>query len=104
MFSMDIIFTLSELQRVGLTQTKIAEELGLKQPTVSAMIAGKAGVTRPSHKVISGLHALAEKHGVPTDPSREVNVPSPDICDDAICGKNQVPPQSETNHGESESP
>jgi transcriptional regulator with XRE-family HTH domain len=104
MFSMDITFTLSELQRVGLTQTKIAEELGLKQPTVSAMIAGKAGVTRPSYKVISGLHALAEKHGVPMEPPREVDVPSPEICDDAVCGNNQVSPQSKTNHGESESP
>lgn len=71
---MDITFTLSELQRVGLTQTQIAKEIGLKQPTISDMAAGKAGVTRPSYKVISGLAALAKRHGVLTDPVPEQSV------------------------------
>lgn len=68
---MNIPYILSELQRVGLTQTQIANEIGVKQPTVSEMAAGKAGTKRPSYQVISGLQRLAAEHGVALDPMTE---------------------------------
>lgn len=104
MCCMDITFTLCGLQRVGLTQTKIADELGLKQPTVSAMLAGKAGVTRPSYKVISGLQSLAERYGVPTDPAAEMDVASPDQHDSAVCCQHHASGQAKTNNREGEVP
>lgn len=61
---MNIPHILSELQRAGLTQTQIANAIGLKQPTVSEMAAGKAGTKRPSYQVISGLEKLAAEHNV----------------------------------------
>jgi transcriptional regulator with XRE-family HTH domain len=64
---MDISFILSELQKAGLTQTQIGLAIGLKQPTISDMASGKAGVKRPSHQVISGLEKLAREHGVLLD-------------------------------------
>lgn len=72
---MDIPYTLSELQRAGLTQTQIANAIGLKQPTVSDMATGKAGTKRPSYQVISGLEKLAKEHSVPTDPPRTESQP-----------------------------
>ena len=71
---MDISFTIKRLRQAGLTQTRIGEALGMKQTTISDMEAGKAGVKRPSYRVISGLQALAKTYGVPTDSSAEVNV------------------------------
>jgi predicted XRE-type DNA-binding protein len=65
---MNIPYILSELQRAGLTQTQIASAIGLKQPTVSEMAAGKAGTKRPSYKVISGLERLASEHNVTLAP------------------------------------
>jgi predicted XRE-type DNA-binding protein len=65
---MNIPHTLSELQRAGLTQTQIAQALGLKQPTVSDMATGKAGTKRPSYQVISGLERLAAEYNVSTAP------------------------------------
>lgn len=65
---MNIQHTLSELQRAGLTQTQIAEAIGLKQPTVSEMAAGRAGTKRPSYQVISGLEKLAAQYNVSTVP------------------------------------
>ncbi|MFK3738980.1 helix-turn-helix domain-containing protein [Massilia sp. TN1-12] len=65
---MNIPFLISELQRAGLTQSQIATAIGLKQPTVSEMAAGKAGVKRPSFQVINGLQRLAKKHKVCTEP------------------------------------
>jgi transcriptional regulator with XRE-family HTH domain len=65
---MDIQYTLSELQRAGLTQTQIANEIGLKQPTVSEMANGLSGMKRPSYQVISGLERLAREHNIPTAP------------------------------------
>lgn len=62
----DIVFILTSLKGIGLTQSQIAAEIGCSQPTISDMAAGKVGATRPSFKVISGLQRLAEKHGIPT--------------------------------------
>lgn len=67
---LDIPFTLSGLRKAGMTQAQIGVAIGLKQPTISAMEAGKDGITRPSHKVISGLEALALQHGVCTSPPK----------------------------------
>ena len=64
---MDISFTIKCLRQAGLTQTQIGEAIGLKQTSISDMEAGKAGVKRPSYKVISGLALLASKHGIPTE-------------------------------------
>jgi transcriptional regulator with XRE-family HTH domain len=61
---MNIPHILSELQKAGLTQTQIANAIGLKQPTISEMASGKAGVKRPSHQVILGLEKLAAESGV----------------------------------------
>lgn len=63
---MDIPFTISGLRKAGLTQTQIGAEIGLKQTSISDMEAGKAGIKRPSHTVVSGLQRLATLHGVPT--------------------------------------
>lgn len=63
---MDIIFTISGLQAAGLTQSQIAQAIGCKQPTISEMASGKAGVRRPSFHIVSGLQSLAARHGVPT--------------------------------------
>lgn len=68
---MDIIKTLSTLQALGLTQSEIASAIGCSQPTISDMTSGKAGTTRPSFKIISGLQKLAKKH--------KINARSPDI-------------------------
>lgn len=68
---MNIPYILSELQRAGLTQTQIGNAIGLKQPTVSEMAAGKAGTKRPSYQVISGLERLAEQHKVALTPPTE---------------------------------
>lgn len=65
---MNIPFTLSALRGAGLTQTQIGDELGLKQSTISDMEAGKSGITRPSYKLVSGLHSLALKYSVKTEP------------------------------------
>lgn len=65
---MDIQYTLSELQRAGLTQSQIGDAIGVKQPTVSDMAAGKAGTKRPSYQVITGLTRLAKRHRVATEP------------------------------------
>lgn len=65
---MNIPYILSELQRAGLTQTQIGNAIGLKQPTVSEMAAGKAGTKRPSYQVISGLERLATEHNVALAP------------------------------------
>jgi len=65
---MNIPYILSELQRAGLTQTQIANAIGLKQPTVSEMASGKAGTKRPSYQVISGLERLAKENHVATEP------------------------------------
>ncbi len=68
MRGMDIIFTLSGLQGIGRTQAQIAAEIPCSQPTISDMASGKAGIVRPSYKIVSGLERLAKKYGVPTDP------------------------------------
>jgi predicted transcriptional regulator len=68
---MNIPYTLSELQRVGLTQTQIGAELGLSQSTISDMAAGKAGTKRPSYQAVSGLQRLATLHKVATSPPSE---------------------------------
>jgi transcriptional regulator with XRE-family HTH domain len=65
---MNIPYTISELRRVGLTQTDIGEAIGLKQTTVSDMEAGKSGIKRPSYGVVNGLEQLAAKHAVCTEP------------------------------------
>ena len=65
---MNIPFTISGLRKIGLTQAQIGAEIGLKQPSISDMEAGKAGVTNPSSRVERGLAALAAKHGIPTEP------------------------------------
>lgn len=65
---MNIPYILSELQRAGLTQSQIAVSIGLKQPTISDMATGKAGIKRPSFQVITGLTRLAEEHQVPLEP------------------------------------
>ena len=76
MRDMDIIFTLSGLQGIGRTQAQIAAEIPCSQPTISDMASGKAGIVRPSYKIVSGLERLAKKYGVPTDPP-EIAAPSP---------------------------
>lgn len=68
---MNIPYTLSELQRAGLTQTQIGAELGLSQSTISDMAAGKAGTKRPSYQAVSGLERLAALHNVATSPPPE---------------------------------
>ena len=65
---MDIVYTLSGLLQAGMTQTQIGDAIGVKQPTISDMANGKAGVKRPSSAVVIGLTELARQHGVPTDP------------------------------------
>lgn len=64
---LNIPFTISGLRKVGLTQAQIAGELGLSQPTISDMEAGKCGIKRPSHGLVTGLIALAAEHGVATE-------------------------------------
>ena len=66
---MNITYTLSELQKIGLTQKQIGAAIGVAQPTISDMARGGSGITRPSYKVITGLESLAKKHGVKTDPA-----------------------------------
>jgi transcriptional regulator with XRE-family HTH domain len=63
---MDISFTIKGLRKAGLTQTQIGDAIGLKQTSISDMESGKAGVKRPSYRVISGLERLAREHGVDT--------------------------------------
>ncbi|MES2319973.1 MAG: helix-turn-helix transcriptional regulator [Pseudomonadota bacterium] len=58
---------LSSLQDDGLTQSEIGEAIGCSQSTISDMMTGKSGLTRPSYKIISGLEALAKQHGVSTE-------------------------------------
>jgi transcriptional regulator with XRE-family HTH domain len=70
---MNIPYILARLKELNLTQSKIAAEVGCSQPTISEMAAGKTGTTRPSHKTITGIQALAEKHRIPLDPP----VPAP---------------------------
>ncbi len=65
---MNIPYTISELRRVGLTQTQIGDAIGLKQTSVSDMEAGKSGIKRPTHGVVNGLEQLAAKHSVSTEP------------------------------------
>lgn len=69
-WSMDIQFTLSALRGVGLTQAQIGCELGLSQSTISEMEAGKSGITNPTYKLVSGLHSLALKYKVMTEPAK----------------------------------
>lgn len=59
---------LQDLQEAGLTQSEIGDAIGCSQSTISDMMTGKSGLTRPSYKIISGLEVLAKKHGVATDP------------------------------------
>lgn len=69
---MNIQFTISQLrQRAGLSQKVIGQAIGCSQPTVSEMEAGLCGTKRPSYNLVSSLQALAEKHGVPTDPPQD---------------------------------
>lgn len=75
MDTLNIPFTLKGLRQAGLTQTQIGRELELSQTSVSDMEAGKAGVKRPSYKVISGLERLAREHNVPTAPDTESQLP-----------------------------
>jgi transcriptional regulator with XRE-family HTH domain len=70
---MNIPFTISGLRKIGLTQTQIGLEIGLKQPSISDMESGKAGITNPSSRVEKGLAALAAKHNVPTEPGPSSN-------------------------------
>lgn len=72
---MNIPFTLKRLREAGLTQTQIGAAIGLKQTSISDMEAGKAGVKRPSYRVISGLERLAKEHNVPTSPPQPESQP-----------------------------
>ena len=65
---MNITYTLSELQKIGMTQKQIGAAIGVAQPTVSDMARGGSGITRPSYKVITGLELLAKEHGITTEP------------------------------------
>jgi predicted XRE-type DNA-binding protein len=65
---MDIPFTINSLKAAGLTQAQIAGEIGCSQPTVSDLVSGKTGTTRPSYKVVEGLKRLAKKYKVQTRP------------------------------------
>lgn len=67
---MDIQYTLAGLRKAGLTQAQIGDAIGVRQPTVSDMEAGKSGIKRPSHSLVIELTALAGRHGVPTDPPK----------------------------------
>lgn len=73
---MNITYTLSGLLGAGLTQSDIAKAIGCSQPTISDMVAGKVGITRPSYKIVSGLEALAAIHAIPTEPSSTASSPS----------------------------
>jgi predicted XRE-type DNA-binding protein len=77
--AMDIVYTLSELFKAGLTQTQIGEAIGVKQPTVCEMAKGKAGVKRPSSQVVIGLSNLAEKHNVRTEPDPGTKIPGKEL-------------------------
>lgn len=79
MSSMNIPFTLAELQKAGLTQTQIGDEVGLKQSTISDMLRGKAGVKRPSYSVVEGLERLAQTHKVLTEPPTRRHTDFPQI-------------------------
>jgi len=68
---LNIQFTISGLRKAGLTQAQIGDAVGLKQPTISDMESGKCGVKRPSHGLVTGLTALAEKYGVALTPKRK---------------------------------
>lgn len=65
---MNITYTLSELQKIGMTQKQIGAAIGVAQPTISDMARGGSGITRPSHKVITGLESLAKERGILTEP------------------------------------
>lgn len=64
---MNIPFTISGLRKSGLTQAQIGEEVGVAQSTISDMEAGKCGVKRPSHALVTGLASLAQRLGVDTE-------------------------------------
>ena len=61
---MDIQNTLEQLIGKELTQMHIASELQCSQSTVSDMLRGKTGKTRPSFAMVTALTALAKKHGL----------------------------------------
>jgi transcriptional regulator with XRE-family HTH domain len=65
---MNIPFTISGLRKAGLTQAQIGDAVGLKQSSISELEAGKCGVTRPTHGLVTGLASLAKKYLVATEP------------------------------------
>lgn len=55
---MNIENSLKALMKSGLTQRDIAEALGCSQAHVSDMANGKAGMKRPSAKIVEGIERL----------------------------------------------
>ena len=59
---MNLQKSLNDLQKIGLTQSFIALEIGCDQSTVSDISRGKSGNFRPSYKIVSGVQKLTKKH------------------------------------------
>lgn len=67
----DLQYIVSSLTKVGLTQAKIASGVPCSQPTISDILSGKAGITRPSAKLVRGLTLLAKRHKIPLQAPKE---------------------------------
>ena len=61
----DLQIIIQRLKDLGISQMEIAEEIGVKQPSISDISRGKSA--NPSYRVASGLINFAKKKGVCID-------------------------------------
>lgn len=59
------------LMEIGLKQTKIADLIGCKQPTISHIYHDVWGTKQPSHRLAEPLLELAAKYGVRRNGSKD---------------------------------
>lgn len=71
---MDIKKSLKTLMESGLTQRDVADALGCSQAHVSDMANGKAGLLRPSAKIVSGIERLLRLRDAMKSNSSEVQI------------------------------
>lgn len=70
---MDIQILVKALLADGLTQAKIAKVVSCSQPTISDILNGRIGKSRPSYKVVTGIQALATARGIIDTPAKEAS-------------------------------
>lgn len=58
---MNIQNSLLRLQKIGLTQSQLGEELGFEQSTISDYLNGKLG-KKPTYKIVSGIQKAEKKY------------------------------------------